>query len=90
MFESHLGLKNDYQVSCKELDFLVEKAKENDGILGARMMGGGFGGCTINLIKGSSINKFIKAIKEEYFSKFALTLNPIIANPDIGIQMKII
>ena len=90
MFESHLGLKNDYQVSCKELDFLVEKAKENDGILGARMMGGGFGGCTINLIKESSINKFIEAIKEEYFSKFALTLNPIIANPDIGIQMKII
>ena len=90
MFESHLGLKNDYQVSCKELDFLVEKAKENDGILGARMMGGGFGGCTINLIKESSINKFIEAIKEEYFSKFALVLKPIIANPDIGIRMKII
>ena len=51
MYQSHYGLKNNYEVSCKELDFLVKQTEMYDGILGARMMGGGFGGCTINLIK---------------------------------------
>ena len=90
MYESHFGLKNDYVVSCKELDFLVEYSMKYDEILGSRMMGGGFGGCTLSLIKESLIDKFIKEIKQEYFSKFKRKLNPIIANLDQGLQMSLI
>lgn len=66
MFASHEGLKNDYEVSCTELDNLVELAKRVDGVLGSRMMGGGFGGCTINLVKKSAIEQFEKTMKENY------------------------
>ncbi len=66
MYASHEGLKNDYEVSCIELDNLVEIAKSVDGVLGARMMGGGFGGCTINLVKKSAIAQFEKTILENY------------------------
>ena len=90
MYESHFGLKNDYKVSCKELDFLVEYTIKYNEILGSRMMGGGFGGCTLSLIKDNLINEFIKVIKKEYFSKFKRKLNPIIANLDQGLQMSII
>lgn len=66
MFASHYGLKHDYEVSCTELDTLVELAKNVDGVLGARMMGGGFGGCTINLVKKNAIGQFKKTILENY------------------------
>ena len=66
MFASHNGLKNDYEVSCSELDTLVRLATSVDGVLGARMMGGGFGGCTINLVKKSAVEKFEKIIRENY------------------------
>ena len=90
MYESHFGLKNDYEVSCKELDFLVEYTMKYNEILGSRMMGGGFGGCTLNLIKDSFIIEFIEVIKKEYFSKFKRKLNPIIANLDQGLQISLI
>lgn len=57
MFQTHEGLKNQYEVSCEELDFLVEFVKNYPEVLGARMMGGGFGGCTINLIENSAIDR---------------------------------
>ncbi len=66
MYASHEGLKNDYEVSCAELDQLVDLAKSVDGVLGARMMGGGFGGCTINLVKKTAIAAFEKTILENY------------------------
>lgn len=66
MYASHNGLKKDYEVSCAELDNLVGLAESVDGVLGARMMGGGFGGCTINLVKKSAIELFEKTIKENY------------------------
>jgi len=69
-FESHHGLQHQYKVSCDELDFLVQKAKESIKILGSRMMGGGFGGCTINIIKKDSISNYSDFIKKEYFKKF--------------------
>ena len=70
LFESHNGLQNQYKVSCDELDFLVNKAKENPDVVGARMMGGGFGGCTINIIKKSAIASFSKEISLLYKEKF--------------------
>lgn len=70
IYESHAGLQHQYKVSCEELDFLVEQAKLNGHVLGARMMGGGFGGCTINLIAKSATESFKKAVSEAYKNKF--------------------
>lgn len=70
LYQSHKGLSEKYKVSCKELDFLVDQAKKNKKILGARMMGGGFGGCTINLILKSEFKKFKKEISEKFQSEF--------------------
>lgn len=66
MFATHEGLSRDYEVSCKELDFLIDCVKDNSNVLGARMMGGGFGGCTINLIKEEAIDDLVKTISEKY------------------------
>jgi len=66
MIESHRSLKNDYQVSCAKLDLLVDLALKQEVVLGARMTGAGFGGCTVNLIEKSHIDAFKKNIKNEY------------------------
>jgi len=66
MYASHQGLSQEYNVSCKELDFLVAQAKKYDAVLGARMMGGGFGGCTINLVKNEGIEQFTAEVTEAY------------------------
>ncbi|OSY86828.1 galactokinase [Tenacibaculum holothuriorum] len=70
LYASHEGLSKKYKVSCKELDFLVEKAKISSAVIGARMMGGGFGGCTINLVRASEKEAFQKFIKEAYSNEF--------------------
>ena len=70
MYESHEGLSKEYEVSCEELDFLAETAKNFDGVIGGRMMGGGFGGCTINIVKASAVEKFESEIKELYNQRF--------------------
>ena len=70
IYASHNGLQKQYKVSCEELDFLVEQAKLNGHVLGARMMGGGFGGCTINLIEKSETASFKAFVSEAYKHKF--------------------
>lgn len=70
LYQSHDGLSNKFKVSCKELDFLVEQTKSNKNILGARMMGGGFGGCTINLIKKTEVANFKKEIGTNFKNEF--------------------
>jgi len=67
MYGSHLGLTNDYEVSCPELDFLVDFTKDKPNVLGARMMGGGFGGCTINLVAENGLSAFVEEISAAYF-----------------------
>jgi galactokinase len=69
MYETHEGLSKEYEVSCEELDFLNEVAKEN-GVTGSRIMGGGFGGCTINLVKDELYDKFIADARAKYRAKF--------------------
>ncbi len=69
MFESHYGLSNEYEVSCKELDLLVDIASNIPGVLGARMMGAGFGGCTINLLTADAIDEFKANVQEKYSEK---------------------
>lgn len=66
MFETHEGLSKLYEVSCPELDFLVEAVVNNENVLGARMMGGGFGGCTINIIKKTAVAEITKALSAKY------------------------
>jgi galactokinase len=70
MYQSHYGLSKQYKVSCEELDFLVEHAKQNTHVLGARMMGGGFGGCTINLVAESEVKNFAQTAAVAYKKVF--------------------
>jgi galactokinase len=84
MFASHAGLSKLYEVSCKELDYLVEQVKNNKGVLGARMMGGGFGGCTINLVRGECVETIITQIADNYFGYSGIKLKPYIAGIENG------
>jgi galactokinase len=68
MNESHSSLRDDYEVSCRELDVMVDLASEVSGVLGARMTGGGFGGCTINLVRSDAVKQFQRAVREQYQS----------------------
>lgn len=70
LIKSHYSLSYDYEVSCKELDFLAELAVRFNGCLGSRMMGGGFGGCTINLVKTDMVDQFMEHIKRAYKKEF--------------------
>jgi galactokinase len=72
MLSSHQSLRFDYQVSCPELDLLVDAAKEIDGVYGARMTGGGFGGCTVNLIQDNIEEVFNKVVAEIYQGTFGI------------------
>ena len=69
MFQTHFGMSRLYEVSCEELDFLNKLARKMD-VTGSRVMGGGFGGCTINLVKDELYGPFIKAAKEQFEAKF--------------------
>ncbi|MBQ7424050.1 MAG: galactokinase [Prevotella sp.] len=69
MYETHDGLSKEYEVSCEELDYLNDIAREC-GVTGSRIMGGGFGGCTINLVKDELYDKFIATAKEKYSAKY--------------------
>ena len=66
MYASHSGLRDQYEVSCRELDVLVDAAATVNGVLGARMMGAGFGGCTINLVERDQLNDFSAIVQEKY------------------------
>lgn len=75
MYETHHGLSKDYEVSCEELDFLNDVAKEC-GVTGSRIMGGGFGGCTINLVKEDLYDTFVQTAKTKFNEKYGI--EPII------------
>jgi galactokinase len=79
MFASHQGLQHDYEVSCPELDFLADRAKQSDAVLGARMMGGGFGGCTINLVKLDKLDEFTRQMTEAYQQEYNIALKTYVA-----------
>ncbi|MCB1021512.1 MAG: galactokinase [Bryobacterales bacterium] len=70
MAASHWSLARDYEVSCPELDFLVETAAGAQGVIGARMTGGGFGGCTVNLVERGAVEAFQEAVAEAYQARF--------------------
>lgn len=74
LFETHYGLSQEYEVSCAELDMLVDTAKADDAIIGSRLMGGGFGGCTINLIKKGHENEVKSKFSNLYLDTFGIEL----------------
>ena len=84
MFETHYGLSRMYEVSCPELDFLVEHLRDNPAVLGARMMGGGFGGCTINLVKEDAVDELIEKTAKAYKEAMQKELKAYIANIETG------
>lgn len=88
IYQSHEGLQNLYEVSCNELDFLVNFSKKYDYVIGSRMMGGGFGGCTINLIHEDYINEYIEKVSIAYKEEFSITLTPINVSINNGVSSK--
>jgi galactokinase len=87
MFSTHEGLGKQYEVSCKELDLLVNCVKDNANVIGARMMGGGFGGCTINLVKEDAIEELIATIKPVYETATGLPLTCFVASIENGTEI---
>ena len=81
MYETHYGLSKEYEVSCEELDYLNDIAKE-EGVTGSRIMGGGFGGCTINLIADELAANFKKVVKSKFKAKYGK--EPIVIDVVIG------
>ena len=88
MFQTHYGLSQDYEVSCEELDFLVEQVKDDPAVLGARMMGGGFGGCTINLVKEEAIDALVSRITPVYQKAMHKELKVYIAKIENGTSIQ--
>jgi galactokinase len=84
MFQSHASLRDDYEVSCPELDTLVETARKIPGVYGARMTGGGFGGCTVNLIEDTALEGFKDNIRREYAAKFGFAPDIYVVRPSDG------
>jgi len=66
MNQSHISLRDDYEVSCSEIDVLVEEAWKVEGVVGSRITGGGFGGCTVSIVKDEAIDTFIEAVGNAY------------------------
>lgn len=84
MTESHNSLRDDYEVSCEELDFLVRCALQVPGVFGSRMTGGGFGGCTVTLVERSAVNRLEMFLQENYFKQFHTNCSFYEATPSAG------
>ena len=84
MYQTHDGLSKLYEVSCPELDFLVDFSKNFNQVIGARVMGGGFGGCTINIVHKDFIEQFTEEASKAYFEQFNIKLTAFEAMPSEG------
>jgi galactokinase len=84
MFRTHDGLSKDYEVSCAELDFLVDAVRDNPEVLGSRMMGGGFGGCTINIVKEDAIENLVAETGKQYQKYMNKDLTAYVAQIEDG------
>ena len=84
MYESHESLSKDFEVSCKELDLLVDLAKKTEGVLGSRMTGGGFGGCTVSLVKTAQLDSIMSAIATGYSAETGIQPAMFATKPSEG------
>ncbi len=87
MYKTHQGLTKYYEVSCPELNFLVDLTQNIPQVIGSRMMGGGFGGCTISLVKEDFVNTFTDLAKKIYKKQFNITLSPILVEISNGVEI---
>jgi galactokinase len=86
MAESHLSLKNGYEVSCRELDVMVDVAARLPGVIGSRMTGGGFGGCTINLVKTKLVETFRREVTQQYLRETAIEPEIYVSKAGAGVM----
>jgi galactokinase len=86
MYQTHEGLSKNYEVSCPELDFLVDLSKDLPQVVGSRMMGGGFGGCTINLVEEGFVNEFMDLASNAYKEQFDINLTSILVATSNGVE----
>ena len=84
MYASHRSLKDDFEVSCKELDILVDLASKTDGVIGSRMTGGGFGGCTVTLVKGDQAAAATESICQQYEQATGVKPTAFVTRPARG------
>jgi galactokinase len=84
LLASHRSLQKDYEVSCEELDFLVDTASGLPGVYGARMTGGGFGGCTVNMVRSDAVLRFQATVSDAYQKRFGLTPDIFPCRPSAG------
>ena len=87
MYTTHLGLSKDYEVSCPELDFLANAAQPMPEVAGTRMMGGGFGGCTINIVETGAVESFSNRIQELYNAEFGKIPEVYITQIEDGVMV---
>lgn len=87
IYQTHEGLSKNYEVSCPELDFLVNLSKDLPQVVGSRMMGGGFGGCTINLVEEGFVNEFMDIASKAYKQKFDINLSSILVATSNGVEI---
>jgi galactokinase len=87
MFATHDGLSKLYEVSCTEADALVDMVRNHRSVLGARMMGGGFGGCTINIIQKENTGALIDEVSEKYLAQFDRVLKTYTVTIDEGTSL---
>ncbi|RIA08616.1 galactokinase [Flavobacteriaceae bacterium MAR_2010_72] len=84
LFDAHNGASNQFKISCPELDFLVDQARIHKDAIGARMMGGGFGGCTINIVKKDAVDNYLEDVSQAYFNKFNKRCSPYVVSLSKG------
>lgn len=87
MYQSHESLRDNYEVSCPELDYLVGISRRIKGVVGARMTGGGFGGCTVNLVRESTIEEFQRVVKEKYFARTGIHAEIYVCKAEAGASL---
>lgn len=87
MFATHKGLSELYEVSCPELDILISAVSNNENVIGARMMGGGFGGCTINIVKENAVPNLIAAVSKQYLDQTNKALTHYLVSIEDGASM---
>lgn len=86
MNDSHASLRDDYEVSCAELDALVEAAWATPGVYGSRMTGAGFGGCTVSLVADNAVKAFCQGIQTAYETQTGLTPQIYVSWPSLGVS----
>jgi galactokinase len=88
LYQSHESLKDDYQVSCQELDEMVKIAKGEGGVYGGRMTGAGFGGCTVNLVRRDALDSFVNRAKKDYPSRTGIEPHIYVCRAEDGVKLE--